>query len=190
MKSEFLLVGLILSALLGCDRLPAVQGAVNDVSSDTAVQAVSSAEALQAGGNQVEGIRELPQDEPALADQLAKFDAVFKSGNFDAYDHSFDSSTRFLSKYPIWTDLDCQLDEQRPETIWCAYGRMGELDDLELEGQLLFLANEDVLAPELRCSQVLCINPQGNPVGVIQPQMRHWITAHCSRSTALRLTCP
>lgn len=190
MKSKFVLVGLLSTALLGCDRLPAVQGAVNDVSSDTAVQAGPSTDPSPTNKIKVEGVRKVPMDEPVLADQLAKFDAAFKSGNIDAYDHSFDSNARFLSKYPIWTDLDCQVDEQRPETIWCAYGHMGELDDRELEGQLLFLANADVLAPELRCSQVLCINSQGNPVGVIQPQMRHWITVHCSLSTALRLTCP
>lgn len=190
MKSKFVLVGLLFAALQGCDRLLGVEGAVNEVPSDTAVQAVSAMEASQAGEIQAESVRELPVDEPALADQLEKFDAVFKSGNIDAYDHSFDSSARFLSKYPIWTDLDCQVDEQRPETIWCAYGHMGELDDRELEGQLLFLANEDVLASELRCSQVLCINPQGNPVGVIQPEMRQWISANCNRGVHLGLTCP
>lgn len=190
MRSTFVLVGLTIAGLVGCDRVAGTEGAVAEATPVAAVQAAPSTQALQVSETKGEGTRKLPPDEPALADQLARFDAAFKSNNIDAYSYAFDSSIRFLGKYPIWTDLACQIDEQRPEAIWCAYGRMGELKDRELEGELVFLANEDVLVPELQCSEVLCINYEGSPVGVIQPQMRHWIAANCSRSTALRLTCP
>ncbi len=131
----------------------------------------------------------MPQDVGALTDQLARFDAAFQSGNIDAYEHAFDGNARFLDRYPIWTDLDCQVDVQRPNAIWCAYGRMGQPEDRELEGQLTFLANKDALTPGLRCSDVLCINQDGHPVGVIQPQMRQWIAKNCKRSPDLRLEC-
>ncbi|WP_313642712.1 hypothetical protein [Stenotrophomonas sp.] len=192
MKAKCVAVCLVISALVGCDRAPSRDAGSIAAPPVAAVEAQADPvpAALPLAETKAEAVRKLPSDEPVLADQLAKFDAAFNSGNIDAYSYTFDSSLRFNGKYPIWTDLDCQVDAQRPNAIWCAYGRMGEPEDRELEGQLPFLANEDVLGSELRCSEVLCINQAGSPVGVIQPQMRQWITANCSRSADLHLTCP
>lgn len=188
MKMAYVAVGLVMAALAGCDRVPTQEGAGS--SAVAAVQGKAPLPKAQPlAETQVERDRKLPLDVPVLADQLATFDAAFKSGDINAYDYTFDPSTRFLAKYPIWTDLDCQVDEQRPNGIWCAHGPIGEPEDRELEAQLPFIGNEDLLVSALRCSEILCINHEGNPVGVIQPEMRLWINANCSRSPDLHLAC-
>ena len=189
MKGKLLVISLVITVLAGCDRTLQSETGKNDAPPVAAVETAPSPDAAPVNEAKVEDVRKLPLDEPILVDQLVKFDTAFKSGDADGYDYTFDSNARFLEKYPIWTDLDCQVDEQRSEAIWCAYGRMGEPEDRQLEGQLMFLANADVLALDLRCSQVLCINQEGHPVGVIQPQMRQWISVNCSRAANLHLTC-
>lgn len=66
---------------------------------------------------------------------------------------------------------------------------MGQLEDGELVEGLNHLANQDILKPELKCSEVLCIPQEGSPVCVIQPQVRDWIAAPYVRSPGLHLDC-
>lgn len=178
---------LVMFAVAGCDKASTAPDIAKEAGGETKADSVKPAGQLAA--TPAAAANALPVDVASLADQLASLDAAFNGGDTSSYEYAFDASNRFEGKYPIWTDLDCQVDSQRPGALWCAYGRMGQLEDRELETKLNFLANADVLTPGLRCSELLCINSDGYPVGVIQFEMRQWITTHCKRSEDLSLTC-
>jgi len=92
----------------------------------------------------------------------------------------FAEDRTYLDRYPVFTDLQCQMSHGA-KTFWCAHGRMGEDLDVDIAKHVTFLYNEDVFAQqgEIACSQHLCITHDGLVAGALQPAMWNWMQEQC-----------
>lgn len=127
----------------------------------------------------------LPEDSSESALRLKAYDQARDRGENtvageSSHFTSFDPTAKFLGKYPVYTDLDCEMT-QGERSFWCAHGRMGEETDVTVSGQVTFLFNEDVYAQqgELACSEHICITSKGKLAGALQPGMWKWMQENC-----------
>ena len=127
----------------------------------------------------------LPADSPEAMRRLKAYEDARSRGEYTGPEEAshytgFDPSAKFLGKYPVYTDLDCEMT-QGERTFWCAHGKMGEETEVTIAEHVTMLLNGDVLAQQgsLACSQHLCITREGKAAGALQPAMWAWMQEHC-----------
>lgn len=127
----------------------------------------------------------VPADSPEVMRRLKVYDDARNRREYTGPEEAshytgFDPSAKFLGKYPVYTDLDCEMN-QGEKSFWCAHGKMGEATDVEVAEHLTLLLNTDVLSQQgkLACSEHLCITSEGKAAGALQPAMWTWMREHC-----------
>ena len=127
----------------------------------------------------------LPENSPESARRMKVYDQARDRGeNYGPGESShftgFDPDIKFLGKYPVYTDLYCEMTHDA-KAFFCSHGRMGEETDVTVSGQVTFLFNEDVYARqgELACSEHICITSKGKLAGALQPGMWKWMQENC-----------
>lgn len=139
----------------------------------------------------------VPADDAEATASLAKFEQERTSGQSyytrdpNATFTQFESDVRLADRYPVWTDLTCQMAVDGARTSWCAFGRMGEADEAEVANAIPFILNQDVIRyqGELKCTQRLCFNVAGQAVGALQPAMWDYMTRHCTLNADGSYSC-
>ena len=145
----------------------------------------SASATAQAEGANTSPKLALPEDSSESALRLKAYEQARDRGeNYGPGESShftgFDPDIKFLGKYPVYTDLYCEMTHDA-KAFFCSHGRMGEETDVTVSGQVTFLFNEDVYARqgELACSEHICITSKGKLAGALQPAMWKWMQENC-----------
>lgn len=166
-------------------RIALVDGSPKVVGVGSLNMKEASSGATQGGESVAASPATLPVDSPEVMRRLTFYDDARKRGDYvgpeeSSHYTSFDPEAKFLGKYPIFTDLDCEM-AQGANSFWCAHGKMGEDTDITIAEHVTLLLNVDVLTQQgrLACSQHLCITSDGKAAGALQPAMWSWMQEHC-----------
>lgn len=120
------------------------------------------------------------QQRDALVDALAR-------GETHAFFYGHNTEEFYLDQYPYFDELeDCQVNGDRQ--IQCMYGRMGAPTDHEIAEHIPYLANIDVMNPDLRCTSI-CLTPDNRVIGAVQPAMLVWMVSNCTSNQENHWSC-